>query len=424
MLEPSLQYFAGHENGGPTQSVSDELASGRPDAISGVRTIVLTGGGSGGHITPLLAVAHELKQRQPGVRIVYVGERGGRLGDIASEHASIDASYQIFAGKLRRYHGEGLRQLLDVSTMLKNLRDVFFTTFGFWQALYRLIRLKPSVIFVKGGFVGVPMGLAAAILRIPYVTHDSDIMPGLANRIIARWAHAHAVAMPKELYPYPADKTVTTGVPLTAEFMPVTPGLLRRYREELQIADAEQVVFVTGGGLGAARLNKAVAIIAEHLLEAFPGLYLLHAAGRGNEPEVHAVYQQLSDDMRRRIQVKDFVRDLYRYSGAADVVVTRGSATALAEFAAQGKACVVVPNPLLTGGHQLKNAAHLQEAGAVAVVTEEQLHGDPAALLPAITRLLRSPGERAELGHKLSQLAHHDATAKLSDLLLQHARKT
>lgn len=421
---PNLLYFAGHEDGGAAPGSSDQAGSGRTDTVSGIRTVVLTGGGSGGHITPLLAVAHELKQRQPDMRIVYIGDRGGRLGDIASEHTSIDASYQIFAGKLRRYHGEGLRQLLDVPTMLRNLRDVFFTTFGFWQALYRLIRLKPSVVFVKGGFVGVPMGLAAAILRIPYVTHDSDIMPGLANRLIARWAAAHAVAMPKELYPYPAAKTVTTGVPLAAEFKPVTPDLLRRYREELQIADAEQVVFVTGGGLGAARLNKAVAIIAEHLLETFPGLYLLHAAGRGNEPAVHAVYQQLSDDMRRRIIVKDFIRDLYRYSGAADVIVTRGSATALAEFAAQGKACVVVPNPLLTGGHQLKNAAHLQEVGAVAVITEQQLREDPAALLPVITGLLRSPQERAELGNKLSQLAHPDATAKLSDLLLQHARKT
>jgi UDP-N-acetylglucosamine--N-acetylmuramyl-(pentapeptide) pyrophosphoryl-undecaprenol N-acetylglucosamine transferase len=423
MHAPSLQYFAevNHAHGADS-SGSVDGANG--DTASNIRTIVLVGGGSGGHITPLLAVAGELRQRLPQARIVYIGEYGGRLGDVAREHTDVDAAYQILAGKLRRYHGEGWRQLLDVPTVLRNIRDVLYTTIGFWQSLYRLARLRPQVIFIKGGFVGVPIGLAAALLRISFVTHDSDSMAGLANRLIARWAAAHAVAMPKELYRYPAAKTFEVGIPIDARFVPVSPPLLQKYRQELHIPESSHVVFVTGGGLGAARLNQAVAIIAEHLLEAFPGLYLLHATGRGNEAAVQAVYRQLPDEMQRRIVIKDFVRDLYRYSGAADVIVARGGASALAEFAAQAKACVVVPNPLLTGGHQLKNAQHLQEQGAITVVTEDELQNDPAALMPAITRLLQNPDERAELGGRLHSLAHPDAAAKLSDLLLRYARKT
>ena len=386
-------------------------------------TIVLTGGGSGGHITPLLAVAHELKIQQPAVRLVYIGERGGRLGDIASAHEAIDESRLIFAGKLRRYHGEGFKQLLDIPTLLKNIRDIFLVLIGLAQALYRLIRLKPQVIFAKGGFVCLPVGLAAAMLRIPYITHDSDAIPGLANRLVARWTKVHTVALGKELYPYPSEKTIQVGVPVAHDFKPVTDELKRQYREELQIPQAKQVVFVTGGGLGALRLNNAVAVIAQQLLTQFPKLYLLHATGRGQEERVKTSYDHLSEDMRRRIIVKDFVRDLYRYSGAADVVVTRGSATALMEFATQGKACIAVPNPLLTGGHQLKNAEYFKQLDSIEVVSEKDLQQNPMALFTMLNRLLQHPEEAKKLAKGLATLARPDAAAKLAELLLSIVRK-
>lgn len=386
-------------------------------------TIVVTGGGSGGHITPLLAVAQELKHQQPRTRIVYIGERGGILSDIAEGHSTVDESYQIFAGKLRRYHSEGLKQLLDIPTMLKNLRDIVFVFLGFWQAMWRLMHIKPAAIFVKGGFVCVPVGLAAALLRIPYVTHDSDAIPGLANRIVSRWAAAHAVAMPVELYPYPPDKTVQVGIPIDASFMSVTDELKRQYRAELGITHAEQVIFVIGGGLGAVRLNDAVTTIAGQLLQVFPHLYILHGVGRGNEQATQANYDLLSENLRRRVIVKGFIKDLYRHSGAADVVITRGSATSLAEFAAQGKACIVVPNPFLTGGHQLKNADHLEKSGAVLVVAEDEIKQNAAALYPEVIGLLRNPQKRQELGGRLQQTVHPDAAARLAALILQYARK-
>lgn len=384
--------------------------------------VVISGGGSGGHITPLLAVASKLKQVQPDTRIVYMGEKGGRLSDVARDYEYVDDSYQILAGKLRRYHGEGWKQLLDVPTGLRNIRDVFLTTVGFMQALWYLWRLKPATIFIKGGFVGVPVGLAAAVLRIPYITHDSDSVPGLANRIIAPWARANAVGMPKEFYGYRSAKTFVTGIPLDTSFVPVDTLLMQQYRNELGLVHAEQIIFVTGGGLGAERLNQAIAGIAQAALSQFPHLYLLHGVGRGNESNSRALYSHLENALLKRVIIKDFIPDLYRYSGAADVVVTRGSATALAEFAAQGKACVVVPNPLLTGGHQLKNAEYFSKQQAVVVVTEKQIYEDKAALLTVVDSLLQDPSERRRLGSEIAKLSCPNATTQIVELLLKNIK--
>ena len=211
--------------------------------------IVLTGGGSGGHITPIMAVADEIKRLRPEAKLIYIGQTGDSLGDIPAQHPSIDEVYTVRAGKFRRYHGEGLKQLLDLPTLFKNIRDVFYVLIGIFQSLRLLNKIKPSVVFVKGGFVGVPVGLSAAIMRIPYITHDSDSVPGLANRIIAPWARLHAVALPKEIYAYPAAKTVTTGIPLQINFEPVTDQIKQRYRENIKLPTDALELFIIGKGL-------------------------------------------------------------------------------------------------------------------------------------------------------------------------------
>ena len=123
-------------------------------------TILLTGAGSGGHITPILALAKELKLQKPDAKLIYVGQTGDKLGDIPANDPNIDVVYTIRAGKLRRYHGEGLKQLLDLLTWFKNIRDFFYLLIGMVQSRRLLKRLQPDIIFIKGGFVGVPIGLA------------------------------------------------------------------------------------------------------------------------------------------------------------------------------------------------------------------------------------------------------------------------
>ena len=382
--------------------------------------IVLTGAGSGGHITPLLAVAAELKRRQPEARLVYIGQRGDSLGDIAAKNDAFDEVYTIHAGKFRRYHGEGLKQLLDLPTLFKNARDAVYALMGTYESWRLLKRLQPQVIFIKGGFVGVPIGLAAARLHIPYITHDSDALPGLANRIISRWAARHAVALPPEVYSYPASKTVMTGIPLQSEFKTVTPKLKQLYRQELDLPAKAPLLFTIGGGLGAQRVNQALSSAIPHLIREFPDLHVVQAAGRNHEDAVLAEYQkELSPAEQGRLQVFGYIEDVYRYSGAADVIITRAGATNLAEFALQGKACIVVPSAVLVGGHQLKNAQYLADQHAAIVIDEDELQADPNRLARLVSDLLRDPARQKELAERLAAFAKPDATQELAKLILE-----
>jgi len=385
----------------------------------------MTGGGSGGHITPILAVASELKKLQPDARIVYIGQKGDSLSDIPAKHPAIDAVYAVQAGKFRRYHGEGLKQLLDVPTVLKNIRDAFRVVVGIFQSRRLLQRLQPEVVFVKGGFVGVPVGLAAANLHIPFVTHDSDALPGLANRIIARWASAHAVALPKEVYRYPQEKTVTVGVPIAASFTPVSKQSVGAIRKQLGLSTEAKLLFVIGGGLGAQRLNLNVAEAMPHLLHEFPGLQLVHQVGRANEEQIKQLYlTELSSSEQGRVTVHGYMENVYLYSGAADVIITRAGATQLAEFAMQGKACIVIPAAHLTGGHQIKNARYLEEKHAAVVVTEMELQENPNVLAARVSTLLKDDERRQEIASNFSAFAQPDAAKKLAMLLLEHTKNS
>lgn len=385
-----------------------------------MKTIVVTGGGSGGHITPVLAVAAEIKRLQPKTRVVYIGQIGDKLADIPANDPNIDDVFTVRAGKYRRYHGESLIQkLLDVSTLYLNLRDVAYIAIGLVQSFLIMRKLKPSVVFSRGGFVSVPVTLGGKLNGVPYITHDSDSTPSLANRIIARWASVHAVALPADLYPYPASKTVVVGVPISTNYQRVTPKLLASYRDQLGLEKAKQVLLVTGGGNGAHQLNMAVVDNAAYLLQRYPHLYIVHIAGRALEASVDQAYQKavpLAD--RNRVQVLAFINDLYRYTGAADIIIARGGATNLAEFAAQGKACIIVPSKQLIWN--VKNTDALAERNAVIKLTEAQSEQE-RRLASVISDLLDHPAKRHELSAALATLARPDSATELANLVLEQA---
>jgi UDP-N-acetylglucosamine--N-acetylmuramyl-(pentapeptide) pyrophosphoryl-undecaprenol N-acetylglucosamine transferase len=380
-------------------------------------TIVLTGGGSGGHITPILAVAHELKRQNPRCTIIYIGERDGKFSHMTRDSADIDKDYHIYAGKFRRYHGESwLRRVSDVRTNLLNLRDVFYVIAGFFQSLRLLGKLKPQVVFLKGGFVGMPVGLAAATRNIQFITHDSDAVPGLANKVVSRWATLHATGMPPEFYDYPKESVRHVGVLVSDQFKPVTQQLQKEYRKELGIPPKCMVVLVTGGSLGAMRLNKALVQIAPGLLEDFSDLQIIHQVGKGHA----GVYEEF---VHPRLQILEFMKGMHRFTGAANIVVTRAGANTLAELGVQGKACIVVPNPQLSGGHQLKNALRLNENGAVITVNETAFNTDAAGLAQALQELLKDRQKADDMALRLQQMTIADASHKLAVLLLDVATR-
>ncbi len=382
----------------------------------------MTGGGSGGHITPVLAVASEIKQENPKVHLIYAIGKNDSLIHLPENDSSIDKVFSIRSGKFRRYHGEGIKQLFDIPTILKNIRDFFYVCIGFVQAIRVLKKERPDVIFIKGGYVGVPVGLAAAVCSIPYITHDSDAVPGLANRIISKWAQKHTVAMPVENYSYDTEKMIQVGVPISDAYRPVSLSKRQYYLKELGLPKDAQVVLVTGGGLGAQRLNTAITKIAKKLLGRFTDVHILHLTGASNEADVRKQYDAMPT-FAERIHVQPFVDTMYMYTGVADVVVARAGANSLAELAAQQKACIIVPNPQLTGGHQMKNAEVLELAGAVKVVSDTQIVKNPELLLHDIELLLKNEDTRTKLAEAFHKTADISAAEKLARILQDTAKE-
>lgn len=378
---------------------------------------MLTGGGTGGHITPILAVAHELKRIQPDIRIIYIGERHSKYAEMTAKNSDIDEIHSIFAGKFRRYHGESwLYRIADIKTNLLNLRDLFYFLLGTIQAMLLLKRLSPDAVLLKGGFVGVPTGLASALWKIPFVTHDSDALPGLANRMVAKWAKYHATALPADKYSYPVEDVKQVGVLVGEEYGSVSDKKQTDFREEIGLPKDATVLLITGGSGGASNINTAAKKLLPKLLEDYPKLYVVHQVGKGKA----GVYDGYNHD---RLLVGELFFPLYQYTGSADVVVTRAGANAIAELGVQGRACIVIPNPLLTGGHQVKNAQQLEKQGAAVIVDETTLLHDTKVLDLAIRDLLDNRNKRSELGKRLQEITIPDATQKLAKVLLGSVNK-
>ena len=318
---------------------------------------------------------------------------------------------QVSAGKYRRYAGlKWYQRWFDIKTLLLNLRDVRRTLKGYREAKNLLRELKPDGLLIKGGFVAVPLGRAAAKLGVPYLTHDSDSVPGLANRLIAGQAAVHATGMPAELYSYPQTKTIYTGIPVSDAFTKVTPSLRAVYREALGLSGCSRVITVVGGSQGAGQLNQDMVSLAGRLMQRFENLGIVHVAGRAHETEVRKRYnEELLADEARRVVVQGFIGTIYQSQGAADVVITRAGATQVAELSLQALPIIVVPG-LLAGGHQDKNAAFLEGKGAALQVR----HADAEGLYAAIELLLTDKDKAASLGAGLHALAKPEAAKELA----------
>ncbi len=366
----------------------------------------------------MLAVLHTLKKHDPQLEVCFVTDsKFGAQAEAIMKNSGLHVDVrQIHAGKLRRYHRVSIwRQIADLPTFFKNVRDVFATLVGFFQSLWLLMSFKPDVVFTKGGFVCVPLGLAAKVLGIPLVIHDSDAHPGLANRILSRWATVIATGSPIEYYPYPREKTHYVGIPVDTAFAPVDEAKQRQLKAELGFHDiTKPLIVVTGGGLGALNINRAIVSIAPQLVERAS---IYHITGTLSYDDVVAHAPELID-----YHIVPFISTgMAPVLGAADIVVSRVGATTMQELAALAKAVVMVPNPVLTGGHQLKNAAVYEEADAAVTVDEEELEKNPLVLRRALDGLLDDADRRKALGKALHAFARPDAALDTATLIVEAA---
>lgn len=320
----------------------------------------------------------------------------------------------IIAGKLRRYHHLSiLRQLFWPKLVLLNLGDGLLVGVGIVQSIIKLVIWRPDVVFTKGGYVCLPVGLAARLLHIPLVIHDSDAHPGLTNRILARYATSIATGAPLEFYPYPPSISSYVGIPIASSLRPFNDAEKIAAKKQWGIDPERPLIVVTGGGLGAKRINDTVAIVLDDLLEI--GSVVL-VSGTAQYDELRALVPPNND----RFQLHAFISNEWtQLLGGADVVVTRAGATTILELAALAKPTILIPNAKLTGGHQLKNAAVYAEKSAVIVVNEEEMMDNQELLVQAVRSLVMQPAQASEMAKRLATFARPNATKDMADMIVK-----
>lgn len=363
--------------------------------------IVIAGGGTGGHTSPGLAVAALLERRR--LRHAWIGSRSGVEARLVSERGI--AYFAIPTGKLRRYWA------------LENLTDLTLNVPLGVAAAWRLLgRLRPRVVFATGGFVALPVVLAAQLRRVPVVIHEQTAVPGLANRIAARFARRIALTFPDAAGRFPSARTVLTGNPLRLELRGVPRG---EAIAKLGLDPALPLLYVTGGAQGAQRINRTVGEILAPLVAR---AQLLHQCGdnpaTGDRWWLEERRDALPSALARRYTVVPYVgADLGAVYAAAALVIGRAGAGTVNECCHLGLPAIYVPLPGARGDEQLANARTVERLGGSVVLPQSDL--TPGRLLALVQDLLDDPARLKAMGDRARALAVPDAAERILTLLLE-----
>lgn len=313
-----------------------------------MKRIILTGGGTAGHVTPNMALVPTLIDE--GYDISYIGSYSGMekklIEDIGIPY------YGISSGKLRRYFD------------IKNFSDPFRVIKGFFEAKTLLKKLKPDVVFSKGGFVTVPVVMAAKKLHIPVIIHESDMTPGLANKLSIPSASKVCCNFPETIKHLPEGKAVLTGSPIREELF---QGDRREGLRLCEFTEDKPVLLIIGGSLGSVAINNAIRNNLDALLEKYQ---IIHLCGRNN------LDQRLLE--KKGYQQFEYVKkELKHYFACADVVVSRAGANAICELLALRKPNILIPLSLdASRGDQILNAKSFEKQGYSYVIQEKDVTGD------------------------------------------------
>ena len=345
-----------------------------------------------------------------------MGERGkDALNKLAQDSTEVEQCTTIYAGKLRRFHGKSIAwYLTQPKIIFWNTRDIVLLSIGFVEAIIRLLFWRPDVVFAKGGYVSLPVGLAAALLRVPIVIHDSDTLPGLTNRILSRYATKIGVGQPVENYPqYAKKKLVYCGVPISKAYYTQPPQ--EQSKKMLQIPSNSKLIAIIGGSQGAVRLNEAVVSQLDTIMQD-ETIYIHWICGSTHYSQLKNILGK--KNYKGRVVLEQFTNELPTILNAADVAVSRTGATSLAELAALAKPTILVPNPLLTGGHQIKNGDMYKHYNAATVLSENEIRQNPALLATAVEEILNDASIRDTYRRNLERLAEPHAALKIANIII------
>lgn len=350
------------------------------------RVFLIAAGGTGGHLFPGIAVADEIRRRDPAARVVFVGTPRGLESRLVPR-----AGYELELLPILPLKRVGLLGLL---------RGLAVLPWGLSRAARLLLRLRPCGVLGVGGYAGGPLVLAAASLGVRTVILEPNARPGFTNRVLRPFVGQAACAYEEARRRFGA-KGVLTGNPVRGGFAALQP---KEHRPPLTL-------LVFGGSQGSRVLNRALVAAIPHL----PGpdrLRIVHQTGEAMRAEVAAAYRAGG----REAEVVAFLDDMQARFAAADLVVSRSGATTCAELTAAGKAALLVPFALAADDHQRVNAAALAVAGAARTIEEKDLSGE--SLARAIAELVAEPERIQAMEQAARALGRPDAAARVADLLL------
>ena len=405
--------------------------------------ILVVGGGSGGHITPVVAVIREILEERPRAEVEFwtdfkyfknvtklcaeIGvswaegyeKKKGRRGPVIRVRRTL-------AGKFHRYSGWKFKDYFvhfDITVkdlIIGNILGFLGFLGGLLMSFFRLMFNRPNVIFLKGGYTCLPIGMVAKLFRIPYIIHESDSVAGLANRLLMKKARKVAFGIPPSEEVMEKHKNyVYTGIPVAPEFKEVSLYKMEQLKKAFSFNPDRPLVVITGGSQGSENLNETTRLILSELLKSTS---VALVAGRKHYESMLDLKKYENWDhasLESNFRMWEFNTTMDELMGAADVVVSRAGATTIAELAALKKAVVLVPFERLPGSHQVENARRLEKAGACVTVSDAAMMKNPALLLEAIQHLVRSPRLRADLADHLHEEACGSAAKKLADLILE-----
>ncbi|MCE9628740.1 MAG: undecaprenyldiphospho-muramoylpentapeptide beta-N-acetylglucosaminyltransferase [Candidatus Vogelbacteria bacterium] len=366
--------------------------------------ILFTGGGTGGHFYPIIAVAQEVRE------IVYEKkllepEFYFMSADIYNERALLENKITFIpvnAGKIRRYFS------------IANIFDVAKTIIGIFQAIIKIYRIYPDVIFAKGGYSSVPALWAAKILNIPVVIHESDSHPGRANLWAAKFAKRIAVSYPEAVQYFPKDKTAVTGNPIRKEILyPIAEGA----KEYLKLTEELPIILVLGGSQGAVRINDLVLDLLPELTKRYQ---IIHQTGKNNFTNAEIRSKILLEGTGRENRYKPFayLNDLASRmaAGATNLVVSRAG-SAIFEIAQWGVPSIIIPIPEAISHDQRTNAFTYARSGACVVIEENNLSA--SVLLSEIDRLFQNPKLLEDMKNNAKSFSSPNAARTIADELVK-----
>lgn len=357
--------------------------------------VLMTGGGTGGHVNPALAIAATIKQNDPGSEIAFVGTKRGIENKLVTA-----AGYKLYHVEI-----QGLRRSLSLS----NLKTLYLTVESVFKAKKLVREFKPDIVIGTGGYVCYPVMKAAASLGIPTALHESNAVPGVAVRMLAPFADRiflNFEETAKFLTKF-ESKLLRVGNPLLSEFRPTDPAEAKR---KLDLpAGTKNVLLTYGGSMGAEKVNDAVLELMRDYTAKHPETYHIHATGAIEFEAATMKFNEMGLSDLSNIDFREYIYNMPDVMAAADLIICRAGAMTVSELAMSQKAAIFIPSPNVTNNHQYKNAKVLADAEAAELIEECSL--DSGALTGMVTKLLSPEGEpkRSDMQNRISDFAVTDA---------------